>query len=74
MTMHGLVLAGSVVFVLPIIKYKIGYMEHGCCRDGRLCHGTTLCSQVKCMMNQVMGPYVSIMLYLNRSTCFEDFN
>lgn len=29
--MHGLVLAGSVVFVFPIIKYKIGCMEHGCC-------------------------------------------
>lgn len=30
--MHGLVLAGSVVFVLPIIKYKhTKHMEHGCC-------------------------------------------
>lgn len=33
-----------------------------------------VCSQVKCMMNLVMGPYVSTMLYLNRSTCFEDLN
>lgn len=40
--MQGLVLDGSVVFVLLIIKFKTyGTWVLYCIRDGRLCHGTT---------------------------------
>lgn len=28
---HGLVLAGSVVFVLPTVLSNSKHMEHGCC-------------------------------------------